>query len=92
LARDHYLAECAKLIEQLNQQVPEGQPKLYAPDLKFNRSIGEHVDKTYSVTGELLSPEAYKKYLPKVLPTAEDEKILSEIISQKDWVAQIQMN
>ena len=69
LARDHYLAECAKLIGQLNQLVPEGQPKLYAPHLKFNRSIGEHVGKTYSVTGELLSPEAYKKHLPEVLPT-----------------------
>lgn len=92
LARDHYLAECAKLIDQLNQLVPKGQPKLYAPDLKFNRSIGEHVSKTYSVTGEVLSPEAYKKHLSEVLPTSEDEKKLSEIISGKDWVAQTQMN
>ena len=83
LARDHYLAECAKLIDQLNQLVPEGQPKLYAPHLNFNRSIGEHVGKTYSVTGELLSPEAYKKHLPEVLPTPDDEKILNEIISAK---------
>jgi hypothetical protein len=72
--------------------VPEGQPKLYAPHLKFNRSIGEHVGKTYSVTGELLSPEAYKKHLPEVLPTPDDERILTEIISGKDWVAQTQMN
>jgi len=92
LARDHYLAECAKLIDQLNQLVPQGQPKLYAPHLNFNRSIGEHVGKTYSVTGELLSPEAYKKYLPEVLPTPDDERILSEIISEKDWVTQIQTN
>jgi benzoyl-CoA 2,3-dioxygenase component B len=92
LARDHYLAECAKLIDQLNQLVPEGQPKLYAPHLQFNRSIGEHVGKTYSVTGELLSPDAYKKHLPEVLPTPDDERILSEIISGKDWVTQIQIN
>jgi benzoyl-CoA 2,3-dioxygenase component B len=92
LARDHYLGECAKLIGQLNQLVPEGQPKLYAPDLKFNRSIGEHADKTYGVTGELLAPEAYKNHLSEVLPTAEDEKVLSEIINGKDWVAQVQMN
>jgi hypothetical protein len=62
LARS-YLAECAKLIDQLNQLVPEGQPKLYAPHLKFNRSI-EHVGKTYSVTGELLSQKP-KKHLPE---------------------------
>jgi benzoyl-CoA 2,3-dioxygenase component B len=92
LARDHYLAECAKLIDQLNQLVPEGQPKLYAPDLKFNRSIGAYVDKAYSVTGELLSPEAHREHLAKVLPTPDDEKILSEIINGKEWVTQIQLN
>jgi benzoyl-CoA 2,3-dioxygenase component B len=92
LARDHYLAECTKLIDQLNQLVPEGQPKLYAPDLKFNRSIGTHAGKRYSVTGELLSPEAYPKHLMEVLPTADDERLLNEIIRGKDWVAQAQMN
>ena len=92
LARTHYMAESAKLIDQLNQLIPEGQPKLYAPDLKFNRSIGENVGKTFSVTGELLSAEAYQKHITEVLPTAEDEKILAEIIKGKEWVSQIQMN
>jgi hypothetical protein len=92
LARDHYLRESAKLIAQLNQLIPEGQPQLYAPDLKFNRSIGEYVDKTYSVTGELLPPDAYKKHLTEVLPTDDDEKVLDEIINSKDWVAQVQLN
>lgn len=92
LARTHYMAESAKLIDQLNQLIPEGQPKLYAPDLKFNRSIGENVGKTFSVTGELLTPEAYEKHLSDVLPTAEDEKLLADIIKGKDWVTQMQMN
>jgi hypothetical protein len=92
LARDHYIAECSKLIDQLNAIVPAGEPKLYAPDLKFNRSIGEHVGKTYSVTGELLSADAYKKHVREVLPTAEDEKLLSEITQRKDWVTQMQMS
>jgi len=92
LARTHYLAECAKLIDQLNQLVPEGHKKLRAPDLKFHRSIGEYAGKSYSVTGEPLSPEAYRAHLTEALPTEEDEKILAEIIKSKDWVAQVQMN
>ncbi|HXF74575.1 MAG TPA: hypothetical protein VNN13_00640, partial [Methylomirabilota bacterium] len=92
LARNHYLAESAKLIDQLNQLIPAGQPKLRAPDLKFNRSIGQHAGKTYSVTGELLTPDAYKKHLAEALPTEEDEKVLAEIIKGKDWVAQMQLN
>jgi hypothetical protein len=76
----------------LNQLIPSDQPKLYAPDLKFNRSIGEDVGKTYSVTGELLEADAYTKHLAKVLPTESDEKKLAEIIKGKDWVTQVQMN
>ncbi len=92
LARGHYMNESAKLIEQLNQLVPANQPKIYAPDLKFNRSIGEHVGKPYSVTGELLSPEAYAEHVKETLPTPEDEQILAEIIKTDDWVQQIQLS
>jgi hypothetical protein len=92
LARSHYMVESAKLIDQLNQLIPADQPKLYAPDLKFNRSIGEYVGKTYSVTGELLSPDAYARHLTEALPTEADEKTLAEIIEGKDWVSQIQLN
>jgi hypothetical protein len=60
--------------------------------LKFNRSIGEHVGKPYSVTGELLSPEAYQQHRLEALPTSRDEEILAGIIKGKDWVAQMQMN
>ena len=92
LARDHYLSECNKLIGQLNQLMPEGQPRLYAPDLKFNRSIGEYVGKLYSVTGESLSPDTYKQHVAETLPTPEDELLLKDIIKQKDWVTQMQMS
>jgi benzoyl-CoA 2,3-dioxygenase component B len=92
LARTHYMAESGKLIDQLNQLVPADQPKLYAPDLKFNRSIGEYVGKPYSVTGELLSSEQHKQHLAEVLPTPEDEQVLAKIIEGKDWVSQLQTN
>ena len=92
IAREHYMKESQQLIDQLNQLVPEGEAKLRAPDLKFNRSIGEHVGKTYSVTGELLGTEEYQKHLYNTLPNAEDEKILAEIINGKDWVSQMQLN
>ncbi|MGB7948423.1 MAG: Phenylacetic acid catabolic protein [Candidatus Binatia bacterium] len=92
LARSHYLVECGKLIGQLNQLIPEEQARLYAPDLKFNRSIGEYVGQPYSVTGKLLSADAYVRHIAETLPTPEDEVLLSDIIKQKDWVAQMQLN
>jgi benzoyl-CoA 2,3-epoxidase subunit B len=92
LAREHYMAESQKLIDALNQFIPQDQPKLYAPDLRFNRSIGEYAGKAYSVTGESLSAEAYQKHLLEALPTLEDEQQLNDIVKEKDWVLQMQMS
>jgi len=87
-SREHYMAESEKLIDALNRFVPADQPKLYAPDLKFNRSIGDFAEKTYSVTGELLSEEAYRKHLAETLPGPDDERRLNDIFKEKDWVLQ----
>ncbi len=88
-SRDLYLAESGRLIEALNQFVPAGAPKLYAPDLKFNRTIGDFAGKTYSVTGELLSDEEYRKHIADTLPGPEDESALNDIFKEKDWVLQM---
>jgi benzoyl-CoA 2,3-dioxygenase component B len=86
LARKHYLSEVTQLIEALNKLIPEGQPKITLPDTKFHRSIGEYADKTYSTSGELLSPEAYAKHAEQTLPTAEDKALLAGLYKEKDWV------
>ena len=62
---------------------------LYAPDLRFRRSIGEFAEKTYSVKGEPLSAGEYRKHLAEVLTSAEDERVLNEIFKEKDWVLQM---
>jgi benzoyl-CoA 2,3-dioxygenase component B len=89
LALEHYLKESRGLVESLNQHIPEGETKLTTPDLKFHRSIGEHTGKPYSVDGQLLSQEDYEKHLTQTLPTEEDERQLSEIFKNKDWVLQM---
>ena len=43
--------------------------------MKFHRSIGEFAGKTYSVTGEKLSPEAYAKHVAEVLPERGGEDV-----------------
>jgi benzoyl-CoA 2,3-dioxygenase component B len=86
LARQHYLKEVKDLIAALNKLIPEGEPQLQLPDTKFHRSIGEYEGKTYSVRGELLTPEAYSKHLEQVLPTALDKARLQEIFREPDWV------
>lgn len=89
LARSHFLAECQRLVEGLNQYISGSQPRLFVPDLKFRRSIGEFAGKTYSARGESLPAEEYQTHLNEVLPTPEDERILDKIFMDKGWVAQI---
>ncbi len=56
-ARTLYYQEVQKLTDLLNKLVPEDQPKIQVPDIKFNRKIGKHAGKFYTVEGKETSEE-----------------------------------
>ena len=85
-SRELYRQEAQKLTDSLNKLIPEGQPKLVVPDIKFNRQIGAHRGKFYTVEGEPLAAEEYEKYLPTVLPSEADKEALRSIVKEKDWI------
>ncbi len=85
-ARQLFYTELVGLVENLNVLVPQDQPRLYIPDATFGRKIGDNADQLYSVTGELLSDEAYAQHLEEVLPTAADEAYLHELMKDNDWI------
>lgn len=86
--RKLYYEECLRLIDQINKHVPAGHQKLYVPDLKFNRHIGEFANQTYSVTGELLNAAQYSEHVKEILPQEEDLKLIGDIqATEPDWVA-----
>jgi hypothetical protein len=78
------------LIERLNSASKPGEPKLYAPHIQFNRAIGRWaVQKFHAQTGEPLDDKAYEQHLQEYMPTAEDKKLLLDIISnEKKWIAE----
>jgi len=82
-----YYKEDCQIIDGLNQLIPEGKPKLRAPDPKFNREIGDYAGKMYSVDGDPLSEAEYREHLKKVLPGPEDFKLLEPIFKEKNWMA-----
>ncbi len=86
-AREIYRQEVQKLTDSLNKLIPEEQCKLLVPDLKFNRQIGQHAGKHYNVKGEPLTAEEFEKYLPTVLPSEADKKLLGSIFKERDWIA-----
>jgi benzoyl-CoA 2,3-epoxidase subunit B len=84
--RELYYQECSKLIELMNKLIPEGQPKLFAPDIKFNRRIGEFANQTYSIDGRMLTPPEYEKHLAAVLPAEADLAEVKRIMKQGGWI------
>ena len=86
-ARLLYYSEDCEIIDSLNRLIPEGRPKLRAPDMKFNRQIGDYAGKRYSVEGDPLTKAEYQAHLKKVLPGAEDQRILAPIFKAGNWMS-----
>lgn len=86
-ARELYYKEVRGLVELLNKDVGEEQTKLYVPDIKFRRGIGEYKDKRFSVTGEALDEKAHARHLQEALPTQKDREELRTITRDAGWIS-----
>ena len=86
-SRALYVQEVRTLIDQLNRFVPEDQPKLFAPDMRFNRSIGGYKGETWSPTGEPLNGDEYATQRAAALPSAADVAELTEIFKDPTWIS-----
>lgn len=88
-ARTQFREECVELVEQLNQVVKPGEPRLSVPDLRFHRAIGQHKGQRFTTRGEPFqgSDAAWEDYLASQLPSEEDEELLEELFATPDWIA-----
>ena len=88
--RNLYRDEVAGLIERFNSALKAGEARLYAPDIKFNRAIGKWAgQKFHAQTGEPLDDRDYEAHLKEYMPSAEDKKLLLDIINnEKKWIAE----
>ncbi len=85
-ARAQYRDEIVREVNLLNNHVPDGQPKLTVPDLRFNRAIGEFAEAEFTVEGDAWRGGSYQDYLAQALPTPEDQAFLEECF-KRDWIA-----
>ncbi len=86
LSRATFFKEVSALVDALNHNVSEDQPKLGIPDDKFRRYIGAYAGKTYSVDGNLLSQEDYEKHLKEVMPSDADDEFVINLEKDKGWI------
>ena len=84
-ARARFYAEICRTVDQVNAVNPA--EKLYVPDPRFNRKIGDHAGERWTVDGRQLSEDEWAAYVPSVLPTAQDEARLAELFKNPNWIA-----
>ncbi len=86
LARHLYREECVRLVDRLNDYIPDHDRWLMVPDIKFNRRIGQYAHQYYTVDGDPMSPERYPTYLASVTPGPDDYRQLHDLTKDGDWI------
>ncbi len=85
-AREQFHAEVATTVARVNEVNPN-EIKLYVPDLRFNRKIGDYAGQRYAVDGRKLTEAEWQAYAPTVLPTPEDDATLQQYFKNPGWIA-----
>ena len=75
-----YRDECVRLVDRLNQYIPERERWLKVPEITFNRRIGTHAGECRTVDGEPVSRDRYADYVASVTPQPADYALLGDII------------
>ncbi|MCA1811015.1 MAG: phenylacetate-CoA oxygenase subunit PaaI [Halobacteriales archaeon] len=84
--RELYRQEILREVELLNKGV-EGPQKLFVPDPRFHRAIGDSVGAEVTPEGTPWKGKgSYADYLATVLPTKEDDTVLAECFKQ-EWIS-----
>ena len=86
LARRLYRDECVRLVDRLNDYIPDRERWLKIPDIKFNRRIGVYGHQHYDVDGEPVSAERYPAYLASVLPRKEEYDSIHALSKEPGWI------
>ncbi|HZT13318.1 MAG TPA: Phenylacetic acid catabolic protein [Candidatus Baltobacteraceae bacterium] len=85
-ARRQFYEECQKTIERVNAVNPS-PTKIYMPDMRFNRQIGDFAGQHWTVDGRQLTAQEWEAYAPTVLPTQADEERLEAYFKNPSWIA-----
>jgi benzoyl-CoA 2,3-epoxidase subunit B len=85
-ARSLFYEEAATTVARVNEVNPSAT-KLYLPDMRFNRKIGDYAGQRFTVDGRRLNEGEWTAYAPTVLPAEADEEKLKECFKDPSWIA-----
>jgi benzoyl-CoA 2,3-dioxygenase component B len=94
--RGEYVKDCQKGLARWNKALSdEGlQQRLYLPNIRFHRHVGEYAGHSFDLDGNLVSKEEFETKKTEWLPTLEDReyvrslmKPVTEVGKIANWIA-----
>jgi len=87
-SREIYFQELNEEMRRISAPRKDGEPELFIPSDKFNRSIGKYFGKKFTLEGEVFegNEEEWKAYVEENLPTDADEDRLMNDYMQQEWI------
>jgi benzoyl-CoA 2,3-dioxygenase component B len=82
LLRTEYVKDCEKGLARWNKILTEAEmsERLYLPDPRFHRHVGEFAGHTFDIHGNLISKEEFEQHKDEWLPTMEDREYVRSLM------------
>src|SRR5262249_50164179 len=79
--RGEYVKDCEKGLARWNKVLAEEgrSERLYLPNPRFHRHVGEYAGHTFDLHGKLISREEFEQHQAEWLPTMEDREYVRSL-------------
>jgi benzoyl-CoA 2,3-dioxygenase component B len=80
--RQEYVKDCEKGLARWNKILAEEglSERLYLPNPRFHRHVGEYANHHFSIEGDLMSKEEFESRRSEWLPTLEDREYVRSLM------------
>jgi benzoyl-CoA 2,3-dioxygenase component B len=80
--RGEYVKDCEKGLARWNKILTEEglSQRLYLPNPRFHRHVGEYAGHTFDLAGKLISPEGFEQRKAEWLPTMADREYVRSLM------------
>ena len=89
--RGEYGKDCEKGLARWNKALTEEglNQRLYLPNIRFHRHVGEYAGHSFDIEGKLISAEEFAARRPEWLPTTEDREYVGSLMKPVTEVGKI---
>lgn len=80
--RNEYIADCERAMKRWNKSLEDAglDARLYLPNKRFHRHVGEYANHFFDTNGDLISETEFENHKDEWLPTREDREYVQSLM------------